>query len=126
MQPARTLNMAMVGGGPGAFIGDVHRKAARMDGGIEIVAGNFSRDRKKSEETGRTLLLDPARIYTSSEELAEKERQLPEGQRADLVAIVTPNNSHFLMSTRRALYRNSSNPRGRSSGSCTITPATRW
>ena len=95
MQLERRLNMAMVGGGPDAFIGEVHRKAARMDGGIEIVAGSFSRDRKKSEETGRRLLLDPARIYSSYEELAEKESHLPEGTRADFVAIVTPNNSHF-------------------------------
>ena len=95
MQLERRLNMAMVGGGPDAFIGEVHRKAARMDGGIEIVAGNFSRNRKKSEETGRALLLDPARIYGSYEELAEKERHLPEGEKADFVAVVTPNNSHF-------------------------------
>jgi predicted dehydrogenase len=91
----RTLKMAMVGGGPDAFIGEVHRKAARMDGGIEIVAGVFSRTRRKSEATGRSLLLDPARVYGSDEELAEKERQLPEGKRADFVSVVTPNNSHF-------------------------------
>jgi predicted dehydrogenase len=95
MQLERTLHMAMVGGGPGAFIGEVHRKAARMDGGIEIVAGNFSRDRRKSEETGRKLLLDPARTYSSYEELAERERRLPEEQRVDFVAVVTPNDSHF-------------------------------
>jgi predicted dehydrogenase len=66
-----------------------------MDGGIDIVAGNFSRTRKKSEATGAGLYLDPERIYGSPEELAEKERRLPEGKRADFVAIVTPNNSHF-------------------------------
>jgi len=85
----------MVGGGPDAFIGEVHRQAARMNGGIDIVAGNFSRHGKKSQETGRMLLLDPARIYSSYEQLAEKERRLPEGIRADFVSIVTPNNSHF-------------------------------
>jgi predicted dehydrogenase len=97
MQPVRKLNMAMVGGGPDAFIGEVHRKAARIDGAIEIVAGNFSRNRKKSEETGRRLLLDPARIYSRCEELAEREQNLPEGTRADFVAVVTPNSSHFLI-----------------------------
>jgi predicted dehydrogenase len=89
--------MAMVGGGPDAFIGEVHRKAARIDGAIEIVAGNFSRNRKKSEETGRRLLLDPARIYSRCEELAEREQNLPEGTRADFVSVVTPNSSHFLI-----------------------------
>ena len=97
MQPARTLKMAMIGGGPDAFIGEVHRKAARLDGGIDIVAGNFSRSREKSGETGRRLLLDPARIYNSVAELSERERKLPEGTRADFAAIVTPNSSHFLI-----------------------------
>ena len=97
MQPARTLKMAMIGGGPDAFIGEVHRKAARLDGGIDIVAGNFSRSREKSEETGRRLLLDPARIYNSVAELSEREQKLPEGTRADFVAVVTPNSSHFLI-----------------------------
>jgi predicted dehydrogenase len=95
MKLERTLKMGMVGGGPDAFIGEVHRKAARMDGGIEIVAGVFSRNAKKSQETGRQLLLDPQRIYSSYHELAEKERKLPEGKRIDFVSIVTPNNSHF-------------------------------
>jgi predicted dehydrogenase len=87
--------MGMVGGGPDAFIGEVHRKAARMDGGIDIVAGAFSRHSEKSQQTGRQLLLDPNRIYMSYEELAEGERRLPEGERVDFVSIVTPNNSHF-------------------------------
>jgi predicted dehydrogenase len=95
MQIARTLKMGMVGGGPDAFIGEVHRKAARMDGGVEIVAGCFSRQTKKSQETGRQLLLDRSRVYTSYEELVEMERRLPEGTRVDFVAIVTPNDSHF-------------------------------
>jgi len=95
MQLERTLKMGMVGGGPGAFIGEVHRKAARMDGGIDIVAGNFSRTSAKNQETGRQLLLEPVRVYNSVEELAEKEGRLPEGRRIDFVSIVTPNNSHF-------------------------------
>jgi predicted dehydrogenase len=95
MNLQRPLNMGMVGGGPGAFIGDVHLKAARMDGGVNVVTGVFSRHPEKSRETGRRLLLDPRRVYTSYQELAEKERQLPEGERADFISIVTPNNSHF-------------------------------
>ncbi len=91
----RTLKMGMVGGGPDAFIGEVHRKAARMDGGVEIVAGVFSRNPKKSQETGRSLLLDQKRIYSTYQEMFEKERKLPVGERIDFVSIVTPNNSHF-------------------------------
>lgn len=95
MHTERPLNMGMVGGGPGAFIGEVHLKAARMDGGIDVVAGVFSRSPEKSRETGRRLLLDAGRVYGSYEELIEKERRLPEGKRVDFVSIVTPNNSHF-------------------------------
>lgn len=95
MQLDRTLKMGMVGGGPGAFIGEVHRKAARMDGGIEIVAGAFSRDPEKSRQTGRELYLGAGRSYGSYQEMIEQERQLPEGERIDFVTVVTPNNWHF-------------------------------
>ena len=95
MQFDRTLKMGMVGGGPGSFIGEVHRKAVRMDGGIEIVAGAFSRDPQKSQETGRELYLKVGRTYGSYEEMIEHERQLPEGERIDFVSVVTPNNWHF-------------------------------
>ena len=95
MQLDRTLKMGMVGGGPGSFIGEVHRKAARMDGGIEIVAGAFSRDPEKSRQTGRELYLGAGRSYGSYQEMIEQERQLPEGERIDFVTVVTPNNWHF-------------------------------
>ena len=95
MNIERPLNMGIVGGGPGAFIGDVHVKAARMDGGIKLVAGAFSRNPEKSRETGRHLMIDPQRVYVSYEALAEQERKLPDGDRVDFVSIVTPNNSHF-------------------------------
>ncbi|MCH7859918.1 MAG: Gfo/Idh/MocA family oxidoreductase, partial [Candidatus Marinimicrobia bacterium] len=87
--------MGMVGGGPGSFIGEVHRKAARMDGGIEIVAGAFSRDPEKSRQTGRELYLKAGRTYGSYQEMIDRERQLPEGERIDFVSVVTPNNLHF-------------------------------
>ncbi|MDX1547945.1 MAG: Gfo/Idh/MocA family oxidoreductase [Rhodothermales bacterium] len=85
----------MVGGGPGAFIGAVHRIAARLDGEMELVAGAFSRDPEKSRAMGEELYLDPARIYGSFEEMAEREAALPEGERIDVVSIVTPNHVHF-------------------------------
>jgi predicted dehydrogenase len=91
----RKLQMGLIGGGPGAFIGDVHAKAARMDGGIELVAGAFSRDAQKSKQKGRELLLDENRAYGSVQEMIDKESKLPEGKRIDFVAITTPNNSHF-------------------------------
>lgn len=85
----------MVGGGPGAFIGGVHRSAAALDGEIELVAGAFSSSPEKSRQHGRDLYLDPSRAYGSWEEMIEKESQLPEGERIDFVSIVTPNASHF-------------------------------
>jgi predicted dehydrogenase len=87
--------MGMVGGGPDAFIGEVHRKAARLDGDIDIVAGAFSRDPEKSKQTGSELGLNPDRVYGSYQEMFKKERQLPDGERIDFVSIVTPNNWHF-------------------------------
>lgn len=91
----RRLKYGMVGGGPGAFIGDVHRKAAALDGTMHLVAGAFSSDADKSRSQGEQLFLDPTRVYASYEEMAEKEAALPEGERIDFVSIVTPNFLHF-------------------------------
>lgn len=91
----RKLKMGMVGGGPGAFIGDVHRKAAQLDGQVELVAGAFSSDAKKSSAQGKALCLNPSRVYNSYQEMISKESALPEGERIDFVSIVTPNKMHF-------------------------------
>ncbi len=91
----RRLRYGMVGGGPGAFIGEVHRKAAALDGEIELVAGAFSSDPEKTRSVGRTLNLDPGRAYGSYQEMAEAESARPEGDRIDFVSIVTPNHLHF-------------------------------
>jgi len=91
----RKLKMGMIGGGPGAFIGDVHRKASRLDGGIDLVAGAFDINPRKSKQQGRELLLDPKRVYGTYEQMIEKELKLPEGERIDFVTITTPNNWHF-------------------------------
>jgi predicted dehydrogenase len=85
----------MVGGGPGAFIGAVHRKAAALDGEIELVAGAFSSSPVKSAQQGRELYLPASRVYGSYREMADKESKLPLGERIDFVSIVTPNNTHF-------------------------------
>ncbi|HEX5553616.1 MAG TPA: Gfo/Idh/MocA family oxidoreductase [Chitinophagaceae bacterium] len=91
----RKLRMGMVGGGPGAFIGAVHRLAAGMDGQIELVCGAFSSHPDKSRKAGEDLFLDPARVYGSYQEMMETEKSLPDGERMDFVSIVTPNHLHF-------------------------------
>ena len=95
MPLGRKIRYGMVGGGPGAFIGGVHRKAAALDGEIELVAGAFSSSPEKSRQQGEELYLDPARVYGSYKEMAEAEAKLPLGERIDFVSIVTPNNTHF-------------------------------
>lgn len=91
----RKIRMGMVGGGPGSFIGAVHRMAANLDGQIELVCGCFSSSPAKSLETGRSLYLPEDRIYGSYQEMMEREAVLPEGERMDFVSIVTPNDMHF-------------------------------
>lgn len=91
----RKLKMGMVGGGRGAFIGNVHRMAANLDGKIELVAGCFSSDPEKSKLSGEDFFLDPNRVYSSYQEMAERESALPEGERIDFVSIVVQNHLHF-------------------------------
>lgn len=91
----RKIRMGMIGGGPGSFIGSVHRIAANMDGQIELVCGCFSSNAEKSRETGKSLFLPPERVYDSWKDMIEREALLAEGERMDFVAIVTPNNAHY-------------------------------
>ncbi len=91
---SRKIRMGMVGGSLDAFIGGVHRRAAIMDGEIELVCGAFSSDPAKSKETGKALYLPENRVYNNFEEMILQEKQLPEGERMDFVAIVTPNHVH--------------------------------
>src|SRR6478735_9876440 len=91
----RKLRMGMIGGGLDAFIGAVHRKAANLDGEIELVCGAFSSSPEKSKATGEALYLNPHRVYGSYEEMIKKEKNLPGDQRMDFVSIVTPNHVHF-------------------------------
>ena len=85
----------MIGGGPGAFIGAIHRTAAMMDGAIELVCGAFSSDAQKTKQAGETLNLDPKRVYPSYDEMIKQEAKLPAEERMDFVSIVTPNHLHF-------------------------------
>lgn len=91
----RKLRMGMIGGGPGAFIGAVHRIAANMDGEIELVCGAFSSDPEKSKLAGELLNLPASRIYGSYKEMIRAENELPLNERMDFVSIVTPNHVHF-------------------------------
>ena len=87
------LRYGMVGGGPGAFIGDAHRKAISLDSTAELVAGCFSRTPEKTKEQGKSLGLDPERCYANYKEMADAEQAREDG--IDFVVIVTPNNTHY-------------------------------
>ncbi|MGI8865187.1 MAG: Gfo/Idh/MocA family protein, partial [Rubrobacteraceae bacterium] len=91
----RKLRMGMVGGGGDAFIGGVHRRAALMDGEIELVAGALSSTPEKARESGRAWYLSDDRNYASWEAMLEGELALPQDERIDFVSIVTPNHVHF-------------------------------
>lgn len=87
--------MGMVGGGRGSFIGYVHRIAAAIDQQVELVCGAFSSDPQRCIDSGGDFFLSEDRCYASYLEMMEKEALLPEGERMDFVAIVTPNMVHF-------------------------------
>lgn len=91
----RKINMGMVGGGPGSFIGLIHFNGAIIDGQINFVCGAFSSDPEKSRIAGEQYFLPPERVYGSYEEMIQKEKQLPEGERMDFLCIATPNHVHF-------------------------------
>src|SRR3954452_2102471 len=91
----RKLRMGLAGGGPGAFIGAVHRIAAELDGRIEMVAGAFSSSPEKSRAAGEGYRIDPARAYASYDEMLRAEKQREDG--IDFVVIATPNNLHLPM-----------------------------
>ena len=86
------IRLGMVGGGEGAFIGAIHRLAARMDDHYSFVAGALSSTPEKSLRSGASLGLDPKRVYGTYEEMAKKEGRRKDGIEA--VAIVTPNHMH--------------------------------
>ena len=89
----RKLTYGMVGGGPGSFIGDAHRRSINLDGMATLVAGCFSRSLEKTLETGRELGVAEDRCYVNYEEMAKAEAARPDG--IDFVVIVTPNYAHY-------------------------------
>lgn len=89
----KQLLYGMVGGGPGAFIGDAHRKAISLDSSAKLAAGCFSRDMDKCLDQGKELGIDTERCYKDYKEMAIKESTRDDG--IDFVVIVTPNHTHY-------------------------------
>ena len=87
------IRLGMVGGGIGAFIGVVHRIAARLDDQFELVAGALSSDSERARESGRQLRIDADRVYSDYSEMAVTESSREDGIQA--VAIATPNHLHY-------------------------------
>ena len=90
------LRLGMVGGGRGAFIGEAHRIAARLDDQYELVAGALSSDPQRALESGQDLRLDPTRCYGDWREMAHAEATRKNG--IDVVSVVTPNALHHAIS----------------------------
>lgn len=97
MNARSKIRYGMAGGGEGAFIGAVHRMAAALDGDYALVCGAFSSDATRNQRSAEALGLDPARAYPTLEALLTAEAALPEDQRMQALAIVTPNHLHAPM-----------------------------
>ncbi|MGV2497225.1 Gfo/Idh/MocA family protein [Pelagerythrobacter aerophilus] len=91
------IRYGMAGGGEGAFIGAVHRMAAALDGEFALVCGAFSSDAERNRRSAEALGLDPARAYATLDALLAAEGAVPEDQRMEALAIVTPNHLHAPM-----------------------------
>ena len=89
----RKLRLAVIGGGPGSFIGAMHRQAARLDDRYEIVTGILSSDSDTSKKAALELGVHSDRLYTSVSEMLNMETSREDG--IDVVAIMTPNDSHY-------------------------------
>lgn len=97
MNASLRIRYGMVGGGEGAFIGAVHRMAAALDGEYALACGSFSSDAGRNQRSAEALGVDPARAYPTLEALLAAEAALPEDQRMEALAIVTPNHLHAPM-----------------------------
>jgi predicted dehydrogenase len=93
---ARRIRLGMVGGGPGAFIGGVHRMAARLDDRYELLAGALSADPERAHAGAREAHIAPERSYADFRDMARREAARSDG--IDAVAIVTPNHLHHPIS----------------------------
>ncbi|HQG76808.1 MAG TPA: Gfo/Idh/MocA family oxidoreductase [Bacteroidales bacterium] len=98
------IRLGMIGGGPGAFIGDAHRRASRICNDYELVGGVFSSNSEKNTQFAVNEGIDLSRCYSGVESLIEAEKALPANKRMEAVAIVTPNALHY--SAARMLLEN--------------------
>ncbi|KAA3655851.1 MAG: gfo/Idh/MocA family oxidoreductase, partial [Chloroflexi bacterium] len=89
----RRLRLAVIGGGPGSFIGAMHRQAARIDDRYELVSGVLSSNAERATQAGKEIGLPADRIHSSVIAMLDAEAARSDG--ADVVAIMTPNDSHF-------------------------------
>lgn len=96
VSPGRRLRLGVIGGGPGSFIGGIHRGGAVLDGLYDVVAGAFSSDPEKSLAAAESLRIE--RGYPDGFSLIDTEAERDD--RVDVVTIMTPNNSHFELAKR--------------------------
>jgi predicted dehydrogenase len=89
----RRLRLAVIGGGPGSFIGAMHRQAARLDDRYELVTGVLSSDSDRAKKAGLEIGIASDRLYASVDAMLKNESAREDG--ADVVAIMTPNDSHY-------------------------------
>src|SRR5262245_60250287 len=92
----RSLRLGIIGGGPGSWIGRMHRTAAEMDGWFRVTAGVVSGDASKARAAGVAVGLDPERSYSDVAQMLSAERE--RADRIDAVAIMTPNDTHYAYS----------------------------
>jgi predicted dehydrogenase len=95
MSAPGSVRFGMIGGGPGSFVGGIHRHAARADGKAEWVAGALASTPERSQQAGAALGLLADRTYDTWQAMLEGELRLPVDRRIDAVCIVTPNHVHF-------------------------------
>lgn len=91
----KKLRLGMIGGGIGSMIGSIHRHAALLDNQYELLGGAFNRNVHKSRLLGKQLGIKSTRIYATYEEMLHKEKNYPENERMEVIAIVIPNDLHF-------------------------------
>ncbi len=94
----KKLSLGIVGGGPGSWIGHVHRISSRFDDQYEIVAGVFSRNEKISTKFGKSIGISSDRCYSNYKDMAEKEAKRKDG--INVVAIMTPPSSHQIIAEK--------------------------
>jgi predicted dehydrogenase len=91
----RKLRFGLIGGGPGSFIGRIHRIAAELDGQAQLVCGAFSSSPERSRLAGETYHLPVSRVYASYQAMIDREKALPAPERMDFAVVVTPNHVHY-------------------------------